>query len=74
LFYLPNEYKKLAKGSDEGGYPGGFKYSEEYSALINRNFLVTNCSVERFGNLFKVTADLMLSGLSGWDSDIYPSV
>lgn len=74
LFYLPEEYKKLAKASDGGGYPGGFKYTTEYSSLINRNFLVTNCSVERFGNLFKVTADLMLSGLSGWDPDIYPVV
>lgn len=74
MFYLPENYKKLAKAADGGGYPGGFKYTAEYNELINRNFLITNCSVERFGNLFKVTADLMLSGLSGWDPDIYPSV
>lgn len=74
MFYLPENYKKLAKAADGGGYPGGFKYTAEYTELINRNFLITNCSVERFGNLFKVTADLMLSGLSGWDPDIYPSV
>ena len=74
LFYLPEAYKKLTKSASGGGYPGGFKYTLEYEELINRNFLVTNCSVERFGNLWKVTADLMLSGLSGWDQDIYPIV
>jgi hypothetical protein len=74
MLYLPDQYKKLSKAADGGGYPGGMKYTGEYTALINRNFLITNCSVERFGNLFKVTADLMLSGLSGWDPDIYPYV
>ena len=74
LFYLPNSYKKLTLSSAGGGYPGGFQYAYDYEELINRNFLVTNCSVERFGNLYKVTADLMLSGLSGWDPDIYPVV
>lgn len=71
LFNLPEEYKKLATST---GYPGNFTYVSEYSAKINRSFLITNCSVEKFGWVYKVTADLMLSGISGWDKDIYPTV
>lgn len=72
LFNLPAEYKKLAQTT--GGYLGNFTYTEEYEAKINRSFLVTNCSVEKFGWVYKVTADLMLSGIAGWDRDIYPKV
>lgn len=68
LYQLPQSYKDLASGS----YGGNFLYSDAYKALINRGFLITNCSVERFGNLYKVTADMMMSGISGWDPDIYP--
>ena len=71
LFHLPAEYKKLATAL---AYPGNFTYTPEYDALINRSFLITNCSVERFGYVYKVTADLMLSGIAGWDKDIYPQV
>ena len=71
LFNLPTEYKKLAQST---AYPGNFTYTEQYDALINRSFLITNCSVEKFGWVYKVTADLMLSGIAGWDKDIYPSV
>ena len=71
LFNLPAEYKKLATSL---AYPGNFTYTPEYDSLINRTFLITNCSVERFGYVYKVTADLMLSGISGWDKDIYPQV
>jgi len=41
--------------------------------LRNRNFLCTNCSVEVYGGLYKVQADLMMSGVIGWDNDIYPT-
>jgi hypothetical protein len=71
LFNLPVEYKKLVTAL---AYPGNFTYTPEYTAKINRSFLITSCSVERFGWVYKVTADLMLSGIAGWDRDIYPSV
>jgi hypothetical protein len=38
----------------------------------NRSYLCTNASVEIFGGLYKVQADLMMSGIIGWDTDIYP--
>lgn len=37
-----------------------------------RNWLVTGANMEVFGGLYKVTVDLMLSGVIGWDNDIYP--
>lgn len=67
-FYLPAGYKQLATG----GYSGTFYYTDEWNEKIHKSFLVTNCSVELFGTLYKVTADLMLSGISGWDKDLYP--
>ena len=41
--------------------------------IRNRNFLCTSCSVEVYGGLYKVQADLMMSGVIGWDNDIYPT-
>jgi len=38
----------------------------------NRTYLCTNASVEIYGGLYKVQADLMMSGILGWDNDIYP--
>lgn len=38
----------------------------------NRSYLCTNASVEIYGGLYKVQADLMMSGIIGWDTDIYP--
>lgn len=73
-FKLPNDYKRLGKPSDGGGYPGGLKYAAPWSTFVNPNFLVTNCSVELYGLTYKVSADLMLSGLGGWDPDIYPVI
>jgi hypothetical protein len=73
-FNLPQSYIDLTKKRSDGGYAGNFTYVAEYEALIHRNFLVTNCSVELFGTTCKVTADLMLSGISGWDPDIYPAI
>ncbi len=70
LYGMPQAYKDLVTGS----YGGNFIYSSAWSSRIHRGFLVTNCSVERFGNIYKVTADLMLSGISGWDKDIYPTI
>ena len=68
IFKLPDAYKQLATT----GYEGTLKYTSEYDALINKSFLCTNCSVEQFGTIYKITVDLMLSGLAGWDPDIYP--
>jgi hypothetical protein len=68
IFKLPEEYKQLATI----GYEGTLKYTDEYDALIARSFLCTNCSVEIFGTIYKITVELMLSGMAGWDPDIYP--
>jgi hypothetical protein len=70
LYGLPENYKGLATGA----YGGSFIYTPEYLSRIDRGFLVTSCSVEQFGGIWKVTADLMLSGISGWDKDIYPRI
>ena len=70
LYQLPDSYKGLATGS----YGGSFIYTALYLSKINRGFLITSCSVEQFGGIWKVTADLMLSGISGWDPDIYPQI
>ncbi len=66
---IPAAYRQLATG----GYAGSFQWAERWSSQINKSFLITNGSVEQFGGIFKVTADLMLSGISGWDKDIYPN-
>ena len=66
---IPEAYRQLATG----GYAGSFIYHQRWSSQINKSFLVTNASVEEFGGIYKVTADLMLSGISGWDKDIYPN-
>jgi hypothetical protein len=70
LYQLPDSYKGLATGQ----YGGAFIYTALYLSKINRGFLITSCSVEQFGGIWKVTADLMLSGISGWDPDIYPQI
>jgi hypothetical protein len=75
LFNLPTPFVRLTRSPGEGGgYDGSFEYVAIYEDLIRRDFLITNCSVELFGTTCKVTADLMLSGISGWDKDIYPKV
>jgi hypothetical protein len=38
-----------------------------------KNWLITSANMEVYGGLYKVTADLMLSGVLGWDRDIYPN-
>jgi hypothetical protein len=38
-----------------------------------RNWLCTSANMEVYGGLYKVTADLLLSGVLGWDGDIYPN-
>jgi len=68
-YHLPDAYKAFA--ADDSPYAGNFEYTDPWKSKINKSFLVTNASVERFGSLWKVTADLMLSGLGGWDKDLY---
>ena len=70
VYKLPAAYKALATG----GYGGSFIYKTAWADRIRKGFLITNCSVEQYGGIFKVTADLMLSGISGWDRDIYPNL
>ena len=69
LFNLPDNVKALAT---PGVYDGSFVYSAEWSNKIHRNFLITNVGVEQYGKTFKVVADLAISGIGGWDKDIYP--
>jgi len=66
---IPEAYRQLATG----GYAGSFIWAERWSSQINKSFLITNGNVEEFGGIYKVTADMMLSGISGWDKDIYPN-
>ena len=70
-FGMPDEYSRLS-GTGTPHYPGRLNYIAEYEALVSRSFLLTNYSVERFGNIWKTQADFLLSGLTGWDPDIYP--
>lgn len=37
----------------------------------HRDWLIVGANMEVFGGLYKVTADLLLSGVAGWDQDIY---
>jgi hypothetical protein len=69
---LPENFKKFAKST--AGWAGTPVYQGIYASRINTGFLITNTSIELFGNIWKVTADLMLSGIAGWDPDIYPSI
>ena len=69
---LPANFKKFAKTSQ--GWAGTPTYESVFEDKINTGFLITNTSVELFGTIWKVTADLMLSGIAGWDPDIYPAI
>jgi hypothetical protein len=73
-YALPENYKKLGKPQEDGGFPGGMNYVPEWKNRVKPNFLVTNCSVELYGTIYKVTTDLTLSGLGGWDPDVYPVI
>ena len=68
---MPEPYRKLGK---KGGYTGNFQYTDAFEARISRDFLITNCSVEQFGNTWKITMDFMLSGIAGWDPEVYPPI
>lgn len=66
---MPEAYRKLATIN---GYSGNFQYTALYESKINRTFLITSCSVEQFGGIYKMTMDFTMSGISGWDPDVYP--
>lgn len=63
-FTLPPPYDKI---HDDGTF-----VETENSKAKAKNWLVTNANCEIYGSMYKVTADLMLSGVAGWDSDVYP--
>jgi hypothetical protein len=69
---LPANFKKFAKSST--GWAGTPTYTAIYENKIDTGFLITNTSIELYGNIWKVTADLMLSGIAGWDPHIYPAI
>lgn len=60
MFVIPEPYDELRE--DGLDTVDGFR----------KNWLVTGTNMEIYGGLYKVTADLMLSGAVGWDPDIYP--
>lgn len=64
-FYIPEPYQKVCKtklaiGSIDKSLTGG------------PNWLITGVNMEIYGGLFKMQAELLLSGPMGWDKDIYP--
>lgn len=69
---LPENFKKFSKS--KSGWAGTPVYKDVFESKINTGFLITNTSVELYGDIWKVTADLMLSGIAGWDPDIYPAI
>ena len=68
---MPEAYQKLAKNN---GYSGNFQYTSLFESKINRTFLITSCSVEQFGGIYKISMDFTMSGISGWDPDVYPTM
>lgn len=40
----------------------------------DRNWLCTGSNLEVYGGLYKCSIDLMLSGIIGWDPNVYPAV
>lgn len=60
---IPDCYKQVnALAQGMWGYDGAKSF----------NWLVTGSNMEVYGGLYKVTADMLLSGVVGWDNDIYP--
>lgn len=69
MFNLPQQILNLIV---PGAYPGNFVYGNGWAEKVNRDFLITNVGVEQYGSTFKVTADLAVSGIAGWNKLIYP--
>lgn len=64
-FELPSPYSEIHEDGLDFVATQGQKATQ-------KNWIITGCNVEIFGALYKCQADLMLSGVAGWDSDIYP--
>lgn len=64
-FYIPGPYQKVAE-------PKLRIVSSDAALARGQNWLITAVNMEVYGGLFKVQADLLLSGPMGWDPDIYP--
>lgn len=41
--------------------------------LLQRNFLLSSASCEAYGNVYKVSYDLVMGGALGWIEEIYPN-
>lgn len=65
FLHIPEAYLGVADGSVEGVNLTGALAGEKPS------WLITGANMEVFGGLFKVSVDMMLSGVAGWDKDIY---
>jgi hypothetical protein len=62
---IPEVYLGIAEGSVQDVTLKGDLAGKKPS------WLVTSSNMEVFGGLYKVTVDMMLSGVAGWDEDIY---
>jgi hypothetical protein len=49
-------------------------FQSNFDGAIERNWLCTSANMEVYGGMYKCTIDLMLSGIIGWDPDVYPAV
>lgn len=67
VFYIPQAYQKITNAELKID-------SKDASLSGGPSWLITSCNMEVYGGLFKVQADLLLSGPMGWDKDIYPEV
>ena len=62
---IPESYQRISEYSATGATLQGSLAGEK------PNYLITSSNMEVYGGLFKVTVDMMLSGIAGWDADIY---
>lgn len=62
---MPAAYGSIALKSAKGSSLTGELTGQQ------PNWLITSSNMEVYGGLFKVTVDMMLSGIAGWDADIY---
>lgn len=67
ILKIPPAYAKIAESQLKID-------STDPSLSGGTNWLITAVNMEVFGGLYKVQADLLLSGPMGWDKDIYPEV
>jgi hypothetical protein len=66
VFQIPDAYSAIAL------QPKLIIASDDEALTKGPSWLITGINMEVFGGLYKIQADLLLSGPMGWDADIYP--